>query len=141
MSFGELNDKLLDILIKEYPKMTDKVFKQPMCDIDGEFLGFVDTYYYLSQIIPKDWTVIDFGCAYNPQAYYFRQHKKFIAVDFGLKERFKFKNTKLIDNSIAEYLKTKPEKHKVFAICNNIPSSETKLVKNYYMDCFIFYTK
>ena len=40
-----------------------------------EFLGFCDTYYYLSMLIPKDWTIIDFGAGNNPQSYFFTEHK------------------------------------------------------------------
>src|SRR3990167_1722897 len=139
--FEKINDSLGKALVKNFPEMVERVHGQDMCDIDGSFLGFVDTYYYLAKIIPLNWTVIDFGCAYNPQAYFFRKHKKFIGVDFGIRERCKFENTELFEGKISDYLKGKPQSHKVFAICNNVPSPETKLVREYFEDCFIFYTK
>jgi len=135
----KINNNLAVKLAEKYPKMFKEVIEQNMCDIDGTFLGFVSTYYYLSKLIPKSWTIVDFGCAYNPQAYYFRGHKVFIGIDIGKRKRFHFENTDLFEGTIADYLKTQPPKDKVFAICNNVPSNETKLVREYYPNCFIYY--
>ena len=138
--FQKINNKLASQLKKKYPQMFKEVLEQKNCDIDETFLGFVDTYYYLSKIIPKDWTVVDFGCAFAAQAYYFIRHKAFIGVDIGNKKRFHFKNTEFYEGTIADSLKQKPFTKKVFAICNNVPSLETTLVRNYYPNCYIFYT-
>jgi len=136
----KINDNLVIELYKKYPKMFKEVLKQSNCDIDGTFIGFVDTYYYLSKIIPRSWTVVDFGCAYNPQSYYFREHKAFIGVDFEIKKKFHFENTDLFEGRIADYLKQQPPTNKVFAICNNVPSSDSRLVRRYYPNCFVYYT-
>jgi hypothetical protein len=116
------------------------VLYRPDCDIDCTFLGFIDTYYYLAKIIPLHWTVVDFGCAYNAQAYYFRKHKKFIGVDPCVKVRFSFENTELFTGTIAQYLKSNPPVEQVFAICNNVPSRQTEMIREYYPNCFIYYT-
>jgi len=76
-----INNKLNSILFKQYHEQYQRVFDQAECDIEPEFLGFITTYYYLSYLIPKHFTIIDFGCAYAPQAYYFINHKKYIGVD------------------------------------------------------------
>ena len=138
-TFEDINGNLAVKLAEKYPKMFKEVLEQGSCDIDGTFLGFVYTYYLLSKIIPKDWIIVDFGCAYNPQSYYFREHRAFIGVDKGIRKRFHFKNTDLFDGTIKDYLKTNPPKEKVFAICNNVPSKETELVRKYYPNCFIYY--
>lgn len=139
MTFEKINGNLSCALAKKYPAMFKEVLEQEMCDVDGTFLGFVDTYYFLSKTIPQDWTVIDFGCAYNPQAYFFRKHKKFIGVDVGKMKRFSFPNTEIFIGTIAEYLKQKSPAKKVFAICNNVPSEETEMVRRYYPNCFVYY--
>jgi len=139
VGFEKINNNLVRKLRKKYPKMFEYVLKQRWCDIDLDFMGFVDTYYYLSKIIPKHWTVIDFGCAYNPQAYFFRNHKSFIGVDCSTEKQFQFKNTILFKGTIADYLKQNPIKGGVFAICNNVPSEETKMIREYYPNCFIYY--
>ena len=135
----KINDKLVCELAEKYPKMFKEVLEQDMCDIDGTFIGFVDIYYYLSKVIPKSWTIVDFGCAYNPQAYYFRKHRAFIGVDVGKRKRFHFENTDLFEGTIADFLKQNPLTEKVFAICNNVPSGEKELVRKHYPNCFIYY--
>jgi len=86
-----LNKELWETLHKEYPKQCDRVLQQPMCDIEPDFLGFIDKYYHLSKIMPLHFTIIDFGCSYAPQAYYFRKHKQYIGIDFStINERFSF---------------------------------------------------
>lgn len=61
----------------------ERVFSQEWtaAELCQSFLGFVDTYYHLSQIIPLYYTIYDFGCAYNPQSFLFKNHKKYIAVN------------------------------------------------------------
>jgi hypothetical protein len=139
MNFESINGNLVKKLMEEYPKMFKEVLDQELCDIDLTFLGFIDTYYYLSKIIPLHWTVIDFGCAYNAQAYFFQKHKKYIAVDNGVEKIFRFKNTEYFCGTISDYLKQKPITKEVFAICNYVPSNQTKLVRAYYPNCYIFY--
>ena len=138
-SADKVNCNLACELAEKYPAMFKEVLEQKRCDIDGTFLGFVDTYYYLSKLIPKSWTIVDFGCAYNPQAYFFREHRAFIGVDFGIKKRFHFENTDLYEGMIADYLAQKPPTEKVFAICNNVPSAEKEMVRQYYPNCFVYY--
>lgn len=141
----KINRNLANVLYTKFRKQWDRVMSQKMCDIEPDFMGFVDTYYYLSKIIPRDWTVIDFGCAYAPQAYYFRKHKAYVGVDygkgvdFGVKERFCFKNTELFNGSIEDYIKSYGGYHKVFAICNYVPSGQVALIRKHYTDLFVFY--
>lgn len=137
----ELNEKLFKILLEKYPEMVKEVFSQDMCDIDSSFLGFLEPYYYLYKIIPLDWEIVDFGCAYSPQAYYFRNHKGYTGVDSSISKRFKFNNGVGFVGKISEYVKLNLNKNKVFAICNNVPSIETDLVRMNYKDCFIYYVK
>ncbi len=144
LNFEKINGSLAVALSLNYPEQWKEVMEQRLCDIDGTFLGFVDTYYFLAHIIPTSWTVVDFGCAYNPQAYYFRKHKKFIGVNLkqpnNPTKKFHFENTELFDGTIADYLKTNPLVEKAFAICNNVSSPDTELVRKYFPNCYIFYT-
>jgi len=134
--FQKINDNLLKELFTQYPKMAKEVMEQDMCDIDGDFLGFVDIYYHLSKIIPKDWTIIDFGCAYAPQAYYFRNHKKYIGVDVSDCKKFTFKNSEYITSSIEDY--NCVDTTRLFAICSYVPADRDKLRKC-YRNLFVYY--
>lgn len=60
MNEQEITNYVLSLIPKEEK---DRVFKQEYCAIGTDFIGFMETYYYLSKIIPKEYTVYDFGCA------------------------------------------------------------------------------
>ena len=50
-------------------------------ELDISFLGFEDPYRFVKDIARKDMIIIDFGCAYATQSWYFREHEKYIGVD------------------------------------------------------------
>lgn len=97
------------------------------------------TYYYLSRMIPKHWTVIDIGCAYNPQSYLFQNHARHIAIepvwndkDFHF-EYFKAPNTELLFMTGQEFIQKELPKmnldlDKTFAIVNFVPSGACNLL-------------
>lgn len=109
------------------------------------------TYYMLSKMIPKDWTVIDFGCAYNPQSYLFQNHARHIAIeplykdkDFNF-EYFKAPNTELLFMTGQEFLDHELHKYdldlnKTFAIVNYVPSGACNLrVRETFHNLYVFY--
>ena len=51
--YRKLETRFPDLV--EYLRMNDP-------EHDPSFLGFINTYYYLSKLIPKHWTVVDIGC-------------------------------------------------------------------------------
>lgn len=127
------------------PNQYNKVLSQDMCDIDQEFLGFLDQYIYLAKIIPKHFTVIDFGCAYAPQAFCFTEHKRYIGVDISDCQRFKSDNTKhykmSTDQWIEKYLKD-IDVDETFAICTYVPpcvKDSITLVKENFKNVYTFY--
>lgn len=58
-----------------------QVFNYEYNELSLEFLGFVEQYKALAGIIPKEFTIIDFGCNAAPQMYYFRNHHKYIGIE------------------------------------------------------------
>lgn len=133
---------LLSLIPKE---QIDRVFNQKECDIDIEFLGFIDIYKKLSEIIPKHFTIVDLGCAYNPQCFYFKDHKKYIAVDLYTKERFQAENCELINKSICEYIKNDISDlnlDETFAICSYVPDwhdNNIEMVRKTFKNVFTYY--
>ena len=124
----------------------DRVFNQKECDIEPEFLGFIDTYYLLAKLIPTDFTVIDFGCAYAPQCFFFKDHHKYIGVDVSHEtEKFKTDNSEFHDLGIEEYIKQNIltiNQGETFVICNYVPnwySENIKLVKENFNNVYTFY--
>ena len=137
----KINRDLWHKLTTKYPEQCERVFSQEYCDIEPSFLGFVNFYYHLSQIVPKHFIIVDLGCAYAPQGYYFRKHKEYIGVDTGKTlERFKFDNTTHVTLSIQDYLRRGGKAtSEVFAICNYVPNIDTRSIAKVFDNLFVFY--
>lgn len=121
----------------------NRVFNQPEVDIDPYFLGFTEIYRNLSEIIPKHWTIIDLGCAFNPQCYYFAKHKKYIAVDLGKSEKFKTDNCTIFEMDIDKFISNHLldldlNLNETFAICSYVPTS-TELIRKTFKNLFVYY--
>lgn len=124
----------------------EEVFTGEYCDIDVEFMGFTEQYKALSEIIPKHFTIIDMGCAFAAQSYYFEKHRAYIGVDiFNKAKRFHTNNTTLIICSIQEFIKNRLpimglDLESTFAICNYMPDFEAaKMVREKFPNVFVFY--
>ena len=123
----------------------DRVLNQDMCDIDPSFLGFTEVYKALASIIPLHWTIVDLGCAYSPQAFFFTQHKAYIGVDYGTNERFAAHNTKHFDMTIREFIEGHAgdlDRKTTFAICSYVPpwhDDNQKLVREHFQNVFVYY--
>lgn len=130
---------LLELIPTEQIK---RVFHQEHVDIDYEFIGFIDIYKSLSLIIPKHFTVIDLGCAYNPQCFYFQEHKEFIAVDEGAIERFRSGNCTIYAMRIAEFIEEHLHHYNLdetFAICSYVGDEAMKLARKHFRNLFTYY--
>ena len=131
-----INDALWQALQKECPEQCTRVLDQPRAQIDSTYLGFVNTYEALARLIPLDWTVVDVGCSYAAQAYYFRKHKAYIGVERRtrpLTKTFCFQNSEFVWMKGEEFVKS--QRHmgqlnldKTFAICNYVPCGPAKPV-------------
>lgn len=134
---------LFAILDNECPKQVERVFNQDMCDIDSQFLGFTEAYEALSKLIPTHWTVIDIGCAYGAQAWYFRNHALYIGVDPFLNETFKFKNTVHWKKTIVQTCRAVIgfNLKEFFCILNYVPCSEKEaaLIRKTFPNLYCYY--
>ena len=115
-------------------------------EIDPEFLGFVGIYEAISRIIPKHFTIVDLGCAYAPQCFYFEKHKGYIGVDCGDNGRFKGSNTTHYDGTIQKFIEDEQEKilGPCFAICSYVPmwhGLNKNIIAAAFEDMFIYYPK
>lgn len=123
----------------------DKVFDQAEIDIDPTFLGFVDVYEKLSEVIPRHFTIVDLGCAYNPQCFFFTEHKKYIAVDFSDCVKFKADNCEIYHMPIEQFIKEhlhKLDLEETFAICSYVPDwggENRKMVREAFKNVFTYY--
>ena len=138
-----INDYLYQLIPQEE---FDRVAQD--AEISPYFMCFAKTYFFLSKLIPKDWTVIDFGAAYNAQSYFFTQHKRYIAINpysvRGDNGMFCPDNCEIYRMTTGEYLRSVDyPKEKVFAICNYVPNwyeeDSIELVKKHFRFCYTFY--
>ena len=132
-------------LLSRIPENQKKEVFSSMCDIDATFLGFVDTYKVLAELIPEHYTVIDLGCAYNPQCFYFLNHKQYVAIDIWQGPIFKSPNCIIYRKSIAQFITENLHEFNLdetFAICNYVPpwhNDNGKLVRNAFKNVYVFY--
>ena len=123
----------------------EEVMGQDECELDCEFMGFLDIYKPLSLLIPKDYTIIDFGCNLSAQCFFFANHKKYIGVDTCDLKRFHADNTEHYFKSIQQFIKEDLPKLKgnnleYYAICSYVPDeTATELVRQNFKNVFCFY--
>jgi hypothetical protein len=151
-TFEEINSYLLSLIPKEE---LERVFRSDSAaDICVDFLCFADIYYNLSKIIPKDFTVIDIGCGYNAQSYFFKDFKKVYSVTpFNNRRDYKFEyfcapNCTLLDMTAGRFLKEvlptlNIDLSKSFAICNYVPNwykeKPMELVSHTFQNHYVFF--
>lgn len=124
-----------------------EVMSQDMCELDSEFLGFVDVYKNLSRIIPKGSIVIDFGCYLAAQSYFFARHKMYIGVDVESMRRFTPPNSVHYTMSIQNFIQIEVPKLfeeydelKLCAICSYVPDFQaTEMVRKTFPNVFCYY--
>lgn len=126
-------------------EQNNSVLNQNDCDIEPTFLGFVGVYKNLSEIIPKHFTIIDLGCAYAPQCFYFKDHAKYIGVDVFNGIRYYSENSIHVIDEIGGYIDNLDidlDLKKVFAICSYVPDwyGDVRLkARNKFSNLFVFY--
>lgn len=137
----------LDELLKIIPKKElNKIFEED-CELCRDFLGFVNVYKPLSQMISKEFVVIDFGCDLAPQSYFFQNHKAYIGVDINSKERCTPPNAIHFSCSIQKFIHDFKElfgNHagiaSCFAICSFVPDKKAKeLIRETFQNIAVYY--
>lgn len=107
------------------------------------FLGFVEQYRALAQIIPTHFTIVDAGCYLAAQSWLFAAHRRYIGVDVCTLDRFTPPNAEHHVTSIQHFVAGHPDLARdptVFAICNYVPDgSATRLVRETFRNVFCFY--
>ena len=135
-----MTDNVINLIPK---KQLEEVFAYEYCDIDLSFMGFTDIYKHLSMIIPKHFTVIDLGCSYAPQCFYFSAHRQYIGIDLYGGPRFHSDNTLHFEKRIEDFLLENLDKLDLaesFAICSYVPSpSAVSDARNIFLNIFSFY--
>lgn len=121
----------------------DSVLNQYYCELDYEFLGFIEIYKNLAQIIQNHFTIIDLGCYCAAQAFYFKKHRLYVGVDTIDLKRFSTENTIHYQKSIQDFILDDVKNfnlEETFAICSYVPDYDgRKLVRETFENLFVFY--
>lgn len=130
-------------LMREHPDECKRCFVNEShwgADWAPEYLGFVEIYKHLADIIAPHWRVVDLGCAAAPQAYYFKKHENYIGVDVESTPRFTFENTEHWTMDIDEAVKRYRGQNlkRVFAICSAVPDN-TSMLRQTFPNLFVWY--
>lgn len=124
-----------------------EILSQDECELQPDFLGFVNVYEPLSNLIPEHKIVIDFGCYLAAQSYFFSEHKAYIGVDSVNMKRFAPENAIHFEMSIQDFIANElPDllkEHDIgefCAICSYVNDFEaTKLVRETFPNVFCYY--
>lgn len=116
-------------------------------ELDFTFLGFEDIYKDVLNFAPKDKMIIDLGCGYAAQSYYFREHEKYIGVDAcGNSDTvIHTENSEFYFMSIQDFIKdVLPvlgiDPKDVFAVCSYVPDKAAReLVAGTFPYCRVYY--
>lgn len=102
-------------------------------ELDPSFLGFEDIYRDTLKYVSNNTTIIDLGCAYATQSYYFKDCSQYIGVDiFGNDDSvIHTDNSRFYFTSIQDFIeKVLPtlslDLNSVFAICSYVPDNEAR---------------
>ena len=112
-------------------------------ELSPSFLGFVGIYYHLSLIVPYDRTVYDLGCCNGFQAWFFRDHHRYVGIDSWPGITFLHtQNSEHHNVSIKEFIDTVTIDDSHFAICSYVPpwhGGSVELVRATFKHMFTFY--
>lgn len=126
----------------------DRVFRESYsaaAEIGPDFMCFEEPYQAAVRVADKDSIILDLGCAYAPQAYYFSKCKHYIGVDLPLmlpenpfdypnikpETRFHPDNARFYIMTIQQFIQTVLPKLKldinhVIAVCSAIPDTQAR---------------
>ena len=128
----------------------DKIFMTSEtvgAECDYTFLGFEEVYKAVTLFVPKNKVIIDLGCAYAFQSWYFQNYRKYIGVDNGLNinDVFMTKNSEFYFTSIQKFIEEifgtlNYNKEEVFAICSYVPDKEARdMVREFFPYCLVYF--
>lgn len=121
--------------------------KTVCAECSHSFLGFEKVYKAVTMFVPKDKIIIDLGCGYAFQSWYFRDYKRYVGVDCGVKPEdvLRLDNSDYYFMTIQDFCKKSFAKlgcnlDDVFAIASHVPDDDARtLVRTYFPHCLVYY--
>lgn len=134
------------LMASEYAAQAVQICEETgWCDVAPQCLGSMSIYKALSEIIPKDRVIYDIGCAQAFQAWYFRDHLKYIGVCPLSGGRLTMPNSEHLEVTCGEFLASAAIDPVHFAICAYVPpwfnENAEELVRRAFDHIFVFYPR
>lgn len=97
-----------------------EIYNQPDSLTRWNFPKFLKDYYHLSELIDKDFDVIDVGSAHALQQVFFTEHKSYLAIDPFTDHEVKIftYNGSFVNQSFEDYEFTREQYNNAFVIAN-----------------------
>ena len=98
-------------------------------EIDGEFMCCGEhAYAGIAKEIPKNRVIYDFGAGYGVQSYFFKDHKKYIAIEPSVDEHFETDNAIWLKMTVQQFFERFEIEEDAFAILNYVPDAEASML-------------
>ena len=141
------NCELYEIIPKDKIKHIVDASGTALAECDSTFLGFEDAYKAVTLFVPKDKVILDLGCSYAFQSWYFRSYKRYIGVDCGIRDGvvLETENSEFYFMTIQDFIKNilptlGYDLREIFAICAYVPDEEARqMVRETFPSCLIYY--
>lgn len=142
------NCELFNLIPKDEINRVFTESETASAEMDFSFMGFEEVYKAVCMFVPKGKVILDLGCSYAPQSYYFSKYYKYIGVDLSMHNNIRFDrqdNCTIFVESIQDFinkrLKDLPYKNTdYFAICSYVPDREArKMVRETFENCLVYY--
>lgn len=139
--------ELFKLIPRERIDHVFKASKTASAELDYTFLGFENIYKAVTLFVPKDKIIIDLGCGYAFQSWYFKDYQKYIGVDraMSFSDVLETENSEFYFTSIQDFIRRIPpilqyNKENIFAICSYVPDAEAReLVRKAFPYCLVYY--
>ena len=128
----------LNILASIGKEEAKRLFSYDECEVERDYLGFLENYKDLSEILPKDFTIIDIGSYMSFQADYYKGFKHYIGVEPWVPLEFRLRQPnaeyyeqtaqRFIAETLPQLITAGLDLNKTFAICSAVPDKTTKLL-------------
>lgn len=139
--------ELFQIIQREKIEYIFKTSETVSAECDYTFLGFEQVYKAVTLFVPKSKIIIDCGCGYAFQSWYFREYRKYIGIDNATcsSDVLETENSKFFFTSIQDFIRNvfpgmRYELEDVFAVCSYVPDENAReMVRNYFPYCLVYY--
>lgn len=137
--------ELFELIPRDKIKRFFETSKTVKAECDFSFLGFEKVYKAVTLFVPKKKIIIDLGCGYAFQSWYFRNYRKYIGVNISGIDFFETENSEFYRTSIQDFIKDIfPELgysvNDVFAVCSYVPDDlARKMVREFFPYCLVYY--